>query len=67
MLGGAGCECQGWAAAGQGGRATGSAAGLDVQGSPGEPAEQSGHSLGMHMGIFRSYIATCANLLELVN
>lgn len=30
-------------------------------------AEQSGHSLGMHMGIFRVYIATCANLLELVN
>lgn len=30
-------------------------------------AEQSGHSSGMHVGIFRAYIATCADLLELVN
>lgn len=48
--------------------ACGAGVGFDVQGTLGTlAAEQSGHSLGIHVGIFRAYIATCANLLELVN
>lgn len=66
VVDGTGCECQGWGSL----WVTGSGAGVglmfkELLGTL--TAEQSGHSLGMHVGIFRAHIATCADLLELVD